>query len=509
MERSRKQSILIIGAGVAGLSCGCYAQMNDYRSQIYELHTIPGGLCTSWRRGDYVFDGGVRYLTGTHPGSKVHRLWDELGVLHNRPIYYYEEFVRYEGADGRAFCVYTDIDRLEQHMLALSPEDQGAIEELADALRQFTQMELPVDITPSGPLEALELGQGMLPVLLPVLRWRNVTVREFAARFRDPLLRKALPEFFQFSPPDFPMMLLLTTIANLNDREAGYPVGGSLAFAQDIARQYLALGGEIHYRARVERILVEDGRVVGVRLEDGSEERGDVVISAADGHATIFDLLEGRYASDRIRSYYRKLPVAKSLLQVSLGVNADFSGEPPALSFPLREPVTLGNVPHERLVVKHYCFDPTMAPPGKSVLSIWCEADYDHWKRLRDGRRRYHAAKEEVAGQVIDALEARYPGLRSKVEVVDVATPITYERYTANWRGAFAGWALTTRKMSMMMGGGMSKTLPGLDNFYMIGQWVEPGGNVELSAASGRDVVKDLCRLADRPFRTGGIGDMA
>jgi phytoene dehydrogenase-like protein len=91
--------------------------------------------------------------------------------------------------------------------------------------------------------------------------------------------------------------------------------------------------------------------------------------------------------------------------------------------------------------------------------------------------------------------------LREQVEVVDVATPVTYERYTANWRGAFAGWALTTLKMSMMMLNPMDKTLPGLEDFYMIGQWVEPGGNVELSAASGRDVIKDLCQQAGRVFR--------
>ena len=103
---------------------------------------------------------------------------------------------------------------------------------------------------------------------------------------------------------------------------------------------------------------------------------------------------------------------------------------------------------------------------------------------------------------MIAALEERYLGLGDRVEVVDVATPVTYERYTANWRGAFAGWALTTRKMSVMMGGGMDKTVPGLDGFWMIGPWVESGGNVELSAASGRDVIVDLCRLEGKPFVT-------
>ncbi len=494
--------ILIIGAGIAGLSAGCYAQMNGCRSQILELHTIPGGLCTSWRRGDYLFDGGVRYITGTSPRSKVHQLWEELGVLKGRRIYYYEEFERYEGTDGRALRFYTNVDRLEGHMLQLSPGDEGPIREFTTALRQFSQMELPVDLTPTGPLEMWDLGQGMLPVLFPVLRWRGVTVREFAARFQDPLLREALPGFFQFSPHDFPMMLLLTTLAMMNDCEGGYPIGGSLSFAQDLADRYLGLGGKVHYRARVVEILVEDDRAVGVRLEDGSVRRADIVISAADGRSTIFDLLQGRYLDETVRSYYEDLPLAKSILQISLGVARDFSDEPPVLSFPLEQPITVGNIPHHRLVLKHYCFDPTLAPPGKSVLSLWCEADYDYWKQLRADRKQYRAAKKQVADQVITALEQRFPGLQAAVEVVDVATPITYERYTANWRGALAGWALTTGKMAMMMGGGMRKTLPGLESFYMIGQWVEPGGNIELSAGSGRDVIKDICRQEGRPFVT-------
>ncbi|HOT89989.1 MAG TPA: NAD(P)/FAD-dependent oxidoreductase [Anaerolineae bacterium] len=497
-----EKTILVIGAGMAGLSAGCYAQMNGFRSQIFELHTIPGGLCTSWRRKDYVFDGSIRYLSGTDPQTKIHELWTELGLLEGRTFHYYDEFIRYEGADGRTFTLYTNIDRLEQHMLELAPDDRAVIAEFIKASRQFTKMEMPVDLTPSEPLEALELGQGMLPVLWPALWWRNVSVRQFAERFKDPLLRAALPDFFQFAPPDFPMMLLLTTIALMNDHEAGYPIGGSLRLAEDLARRYLALGGEIHYKSRVTKILVENDRAVGVRLEDGSEHRADIVISAADGHSTIFELLEGRYVNQRIRTYYRRLPVAKSILQISLGVNRDFSHEPPALSFPLAHPIYLGNVRHERLVVKHYCFDPTMAPPGKSVLSVWCEADYDYWKSMRTHPRHYRAAKELVAQQIITALDERFPGLSDAVEVVDVATPITYERYTANWRGAFAGWALTTRKMSLMMGGGMRKMLPGLHNFYMIGQWVEPGGNVELSVASGRDVLKDICAAEGKPFET-------
>ncbi len=69
------------------------------------------------------------------------------------------------------------------------------------------------------------------------------------------------------------------------------------------------LGDEIDYGVRVYRVLVEDDRAVGVRLADGTEHRADLVISAADGHATIFDMLQGKYVDDEIRATYDEWPI--------------------------------------------------------------------------------------------------------------------------------------------------------------------------------------------------------
>ena len=495
--------LLIIGAGVAGLSAGIYAQMNGFDSTIYEMHTIPGGLCTSWRRRGYTFDGAVRYLAGVSPEVKGYQLWDELGILKDKQFHFYEEFNCIEGRDGRVLHLYTDIDRLHDHLLELSPADAPVIEDFIEGIQDFRDLDLPVDITAADFSELARMGRGMLPVVVPTLRWRNLTLKEFARRFKDPLLREALPLFFQFSPADFPMMLCLSTLGMMHDKEAGYPIGGSLSIAESLEERYLELGGEVQYGCEVIDILVENDRALGLELAGGDRVYGDIIISAADGRMTIFDLLDGAYLDDKLLEIYQGgMTASKSILQVSLGVAMDFSPMPPMINFPLEQPIWLGNLRHDRLTLKHYCFDPTMAPKGKSVLTLWCEADYDYWKWLRGDRVRYRAHKDEVAEIIIEILDKRYPGLRDALEVVDVATPVTYERYTHNWRGAFAGWALTTRKMSMMMGIGMDKTLPGLDGFYMIGQWVEPGGNVELSCGSGRDVIKDICRELDREFVT-------
>ncbi len=204
-------------------------------------------------------------------------------------------------------------------------------------------------------------------------------IQELATRFQDPFLREA----FQVFDPVYLLLELVTQ----NMKSGGYPIGGSLAFARAIERRYIRLGGEIQYEARVERILVEHDRVVGVRLHNGVEHRAERVISAADGHATIFEMLEGKYLDDEIRSYYATWPTIPPLIQVSLGVARDFSSEPPRISFPLGEPITIGGVVQSSLNLRHYCYDPTLAPPGKSVLILWMGSDLEYWKQIASATR--------------------------------------------------------------------------------------------------------------------------
>lgn len=76
------KEIIIIGAGISGLSAGCYAQMNGYKTTIFEMNKIPGGLCTAWERKGYTFDISMYMLTGSVSGP-IHSMWEELGVAGN------------------------------------------------------------------------------------------------------------------------------------------------------------------------------------------------------------------------------------------------------------------------------------------------------------------------------------------------------------------------------------------------------------------------------------------
>ena len=491
-----EKSIVIIGAGIAGLSTGCYGQMNGYGTQIFELHDKPGGLCTSWKRKGYTFDGCIHWLVGSGSGTAFHRVWEELGALQGRRIVDHEEFFRIEGTDGKTLIIYTDVDQLEQHIKELSPTDADVIKEFTDAVRFFSRSEMPLGKPRElyGPLDGVKMMFRMRRFMKPFMKWKKTSVHEFASRFSDPFLREVFPLIIDIN--DFPMVALLFTLAVMHKRDAGYPIGGSLAFARAIERRYLDLGGEIHYKSRVEKILVENDHAIGVRLTDGTEHRADMVVSAADGHATIFDMLEGKYVNDKIRGYYDELPIFQPVIQVSLGVDRDLSGEPHTIIYTFEKPVTIAGEEREWLNVKHYCFDPTLTPQGKSAVTVLINSNYDYWKPLLEDRGRYESEKQQIAAEVINQLDKRFPGLKEQVEVVDVATPMTYERYTGNWQGSFEGWLITTKTFGMSM----SKTLPGLKSFYMVGQWVEPGGGLPPAALSGRNVIQIICKRDRKQF---------
>jgi phytoene dehydrogenase-like protein len=494
--------MIVIGAGIAGLATGCYGRMNGYRTQIFEMHRLPGGLCTSWRRKGYTFDGCIHWLIGAGPGSGLYPIWEELGAVQGRPMVYHDEFIHFQGPNGRAFTVYTDIGRLEQHMVALSPDDAELIGEYARAARRFAHIALFA-------LPVLKPGEmlSMLPHAGALVKWGRMTMQEFAARLSDPFLRQVFPLIH--GHPPLPMAAHLANLAGWHSHNAGWPTGGSLEFAQAIERRYRKLGGEIHYRSRVEKILVESSaggngkadRAVGVRLADGSEHYADVIVSAADGHATLFDMLGGAYLNDQIRAYYDEaLNKQKTEIIVSLGVARDLSAELHAITYLLEEPVTIAGEVRQQLRMEHYCFDPTMAPQNKSVVEVWLDTDYASWKELHGDDERYEAEKQRVADAVIGQLEMHYPGISGQIEVVDVATPMTTERYTGAWHGSQA-WFPSQNSLGVMLKG-LSRTLPGLDGFYMVGQWAGAAGGLPMAAISGRKLIQSLCRRDRRPFVT-------
>jgi phytoene dehydrogenase-like protein len=496
-----EKSVVIVGAGIAGLATGCYARMNDYQTTIFEMNSIPGGLCTAWKRKGYTFDLSMHMLFGSKAGP-VRQMWEELGVTRDQTFFYHDEAVHIESG-GKILSVCTDPVRLEEQMVALSPVDAKLSREF---IRLFTGRTITggMSLKPAemaGPFDTLKMMKTILPLLGTFRKYGNQTIQEFVQRFQDPFLHNAVRFFID--SPGWPMlrypMVALAGFMKSAVLEAGTPLGGSHKVLLRMADYYQKLGGLIHYKKRVRDVIIEKDQAMGIRLEDGSEHRADLVVWAGDGHSVIFDILAGRYLDDRIRKVYNEWIPVLPLVQVMIGVARDLSGEPHSVVFELEKSITIGGEEHRWLFCLHRCYDPTMAPPGKSTVEVWYATRYDYWNELARDRDRYEEEKKRIADFTVAQLEKRWPGFASQVEVVDVPTPVTYVRYTGNWQGSPDGWYITPSNMRKEI---VLRDLPGLSGFHMVGHWTRPFAGTVMAALSGRQLIQLLCKQSGRRFRT-------
>lgn len=453
------------------------------------MHNKPGGLCTAWKRKEYTFDLCIDFLPGISPHSDVYQLWEELGMVQNREFITHKDFIQVIDNQGNKFIGYTDPDRLREHMLSFSPEDEKIIKSFTNDIKKFSSAELRVDM---GILDILR----MIPTIL-LFRKYSLPVSEMAAKFKNPILRNLFQSAFNWH--DQSTIFCIMGFAFGGSGFSGYPIGGSLPLAKAIEKRYLDLGGEISYNSQVKRILVEKNQATGIELSDGSRVKADIVASAADGHSTIFDWLDGKYTDDKIKGYYENLDLFPPIIFISLGIDDDYSNEPYKMRFSLKKPIKVGGEEKDVLHLKNHSFDPTMAPKGKTVLTTIIETNFDYWDKLKDNKEEYLAEKRNIEESVINAISELYPGIEDKIEVVDVATPLTFIRYTGNWRGSYEGW-LWNEKVSVTSE--MPQTLPGLSNFYMAGQWVSPGGGLYGAATTGRKAAKMICKNEKVHFKT-------
>ncbi len=481
----KNRKVVIIGGGIAGLCTGIYLQKNGFETEILEMHSIAGGLATAWKRGGYTFENCIHWFLGSKEGEEMNAAWKEafdLGRLHFYDAEVYEVIEKGE----KKLVVYRDVDRMEREFLAKAPEDAAVIREFTGLVRKLSFFRFPGGDSLLPRLVSLAKA---LPHLWRIGRYGKYTLAGYAGRVKNPLLKG----FFTSGLGEMSFVAIAFALAWMTRGNAGYPIGGSLRIINLIEEQYKALGGTLRFDTRVEKILVSNGRAAGVAVEGGEQIAADIVISAADGHATIFKFLEGKFLGDKLEKVHRHYKPFPSYVQVSLGVAADLKGEPEFLALLLDKDFVIDpETRQDFLLFRVFNFDPTMAPPGKTaVVSFLATYNHEYWVSLRErGKAAYDAEKERVAQDVIGIFEKRFPTGKGKIEVVDVATPSTVIRYTGNWKGSMEGWLITPSTGMRPL----PPVLPGLKDFYMVGQWVSPGGGLPSGLMTARNTTRMICR---------------
>ncbi len=484
-----KKKIVIIGGGVAGLSAGIYAARNGFDTEILEMHTVAGGLCTAWTRMGYHFDYCLHWLVGTSKGA-FHNIWKETGVIDESTVVIDHE-IHSETIlpDGRKFVIYSNIDRWEKYLLELAPEDAKSINRMCSDMRKSAHLE-PFNDPPGLRSAGTYISSlfKIMPVVRVIQKFGRKTCSEYFDRlnFKNTLLRDAL--YLSYGEKDFSAMVFIFMLGWFNQKNAGYIIGGSYPLAQRMLNTYIEEGGRMSFGKKVESIIVQNNTVNGVVLSDGAKIEADYVIAACDGYSTIFKMLGGKYVSSKVRKAYDKWPLFTALVQVSFGVNRKMNGSIPIINV-MSPGKQLGITKlSSGYGIMNYSFDPSMAPEGKTTLVIRFESPWELWESL--DKQQYKDAKEKTLADALALLEEHYPGISADVEVIDVATPKTTARYTGVRKGAYQGFLPTSQNMMKSL----DMTLPRLKKFYMAGQWLFPGGGLPPSAQTGKWAVQYICK---------------
>ena len=484
--------IIIIGAGMGGLSAGIYGQMNGYDTEIYEMHSKAGGQCASWSRNGYTFDACIHHLVGCKDGSRVNQIWKNLGAMPLNLVYT-RELVAAAFPGKEMFYDYYDLDKLRNHMLQIAPEDAPEIEKYISGIRSFLNKDVMGRMA-AGKKDML----GMMPLVIKNMKYFKMSLKDYALRFKNPLLRRAIP-MLEYSIPEIPTAVHFSKHAAGTDGDIAWPVGASQTLSEAMEKRYSDLGGKLHFGKKVEKILTQGNRVVGIRLADGSDQFSDIVISNADGRKTISGLLGGEYSNSDIDKWMQiDDKPGNWAAMVYLGVNRNLKDEPSALVLLLEKPVKLTGQEVDSLELQLYGFDTTMAPAGKGVIKAEITGTYSYWNDCTP--EEYADKKREITDQVIDILESHYPGIREQVEVTDVVTLKTWERFMGGTHGFNNGPNKPFGFKSILSG--KKTTLPGLERFYMAGTWVSGMGAAFINAQTGKTVIQQICKKDKKRFQS-------
>ncbi len=502
--------VSIIGAGISGLSAGCYLQMNGFETEIYEKHAIPGGLCTSWKKGEYIIDGCAHWILGSAPGSSFYRLFNEIIDMPSVPFYNHTIRMMIEVKDSRdkygsnQFKLYTNLNQLQSYLLDLSPEDASLIKPFIQAMHDMQKYDLPPIMDELPFFKAMIRGIKMSKYItfLPILiKWSKLTNYSFGDQFKSPFLREAFR--LLYDNEEVKMLIMMMPLSFFDLESCGYPIGGSYGFAKRFEERYLKLGGKIHYKRSVKEIIVENNIAKGVVLRDGTMVHTDIVLSTADWKFTMFDLLKGNYVNNKMQllKEEKSLQVFYSVVQISFGIDMDLTQYPHFFRYPLDEEIhSPDGTIYNRMEVHLYHYDPIMSPYKKTTLVVsFYTMNRDFWINLRnENRKEYREVKNKFTAIILDRLERRFGhGFKDKIEMSDMATPATLLRYTSNWKGSTQGWLPSK---NLIASSPVKFTLQGLKNFYYASHWSQPGGGLPVAVISARDVTKVICKDSSKKF---------
>jgi prolycopene isomerase len=490
---------VIIGAGGGGLGAGAELARHGRKVLVLERHSKVGGYMTSFKRGPYTFEVSLHAMDGLNERAWTRGIFQSLGILDKvkpvklDPMYraIYPDFTLDVPADATAYRAL-----LKKQFPAEAKGIDKLFKTMSDINRAMSVLTGTLGENKSQSLKTMLLRPW---IFRPVVKYWNASLSDLVnGCIHDQKLAAVFTQLSGFAGNEPDKVSAIFFAMMWNSYHFGgyyYFVGGSQSVSDALAQVIIENHGEIKLNTLVTKIIIENGKAVAVRTQDGKEYKCRYVVSNANAPDTFFKLVGRERLPEKYVKDLEGMTIGMSPFVVYLGVNYDYRDKFPKGAHELM--ITESYEQHQNFeyyregvpekisfaIADYSLVDPTAAPPGKSVICLTSMMPYDYkggWYE-KENYDQYKALKEEVARVLIRRSEKYLPDLSKHIEVMEVGSPRTMEHFTLNPRGSIYGWD-PVAEQSMMKRLKQETPIP---NLYLAGAWTFPGPGQSAVIASG------------------------
>lgn len=486
---------IIVGGGLAGLTCGAFLAKAGMSVLVLEKEPKPGGCCTSFQRDGFTFDVGVHFVLGAGPEGSAGRILSALGA--EKAV----EFVKVDPMYRAAFPDFSldvplDWKAFVELLAARFPQERPGLSRLWDEMKEL------YDQMYALPDELSLWDKARFPLNYTLLA--NYSGRTFQEMLDDSLhdlkLKAVVSSLWPFlgCPPSRVSAVYMSgLLATCFIEKAYYPKGGTGKLSQALAEAFVSQGGEFATQTEVTGILVKGGRACGVELANGERLGSFFVVSASDARRTFLSLVGERYLKpgfvNKLKTMRPSFSPCESYLGISLSQEEAQSLSHQVFTYDsydmdqAYQKMLSGDPGAPVAFALPSLHDPSLAPQGHGALTLLTYRPYDSVKDWSGERARMEEVMLEKAERIL-------PGLGSKIKVRDFATPRTIERFTYASSGGPYGWDFTPDQV------GIARLQPitPIKNLLLAGHWTTPGGGTSTTMYSGLLASRKVLRRYER-----------
>ncbi len=457
---------IIIGSGAGGLTAAVALAQAGQKVLVCEQHEVAGGWTHSFTLNGYRFSPGVHYIGGIQAGGSLNRIYRGLGVSNHlefcelNPDGYDHIIIgqkQYDFPKGK--------ENLKARLIEYFPHEAEGIENYIEMIDKMV-----IGVNSLGKVKNAKTAVKAAGKSMSLLRWATRSGQDLIENFiTDPVLRGILAgqSGDHGMPPSQVSAFVHAGITHHYFNGGYYPRGGAFAIPRAFVRELKQAGGELRLSTPVEKILVEDGKTIGIRLADGEIIHSKYIVSNADPEVT-FGKLTGRASlSKKLLGKLDRVTYSTSALSLFFAVDMDLraagldSGNfwfyddedvNGAYEKGLTDYALKAEMPSSMFLTVTTLKDPSKMHGGIHTCEAFTFVDYgafEEWSGSKYGDRPagYEAEKEELAEKLFRKLEKHVPGISKNIVFWNLATPLTNEHYINATRGNQYGISKSRRQV--------------------------------------------------------------